>query len=95
MYFILFYETVDDYVEKRAPYRNTHLELAQQARNSGALVMAGALAEPADGAVLVFRGESPEVAEEFAKNDPYVKNGLIKKWTVRAWNVVIGEDTAS
>ena len=91
MYYLLIYETVANYVERRAPFRTEHLKLAQEARNSGALILAGALSDPTDGAVLVFKGESPEVAEDFAKNDPYVINGLIKKWTVREWTVVIGE----
>lgn len=90
MYYILFYTTVSDYVEKRAAYRAEHLRLAQEARESGSLVMAGALAEPADGAVLVFKGDSAKVAEDFAKNDPYVLNGLIKDWEVRPWTVVVG-----
>jgi uncharacterized protein len=90
MYYILFYKTVDNYVEKRAPYREEHLKYANAAHDKGALVMAGALAEPADGAVLLFKGDGPSVAEEFAKNDPYVKNGLITEWKVRPWTVVIG-----
>lgn len=90
MYYILFYKTVDNYVEKRAPYRNEHLALAKSAYEDGNLVMAGALAEPADGAVLVFKGDGPHVAEEFAQNDPYVKNGLISEWHVRPWTVVVG-----
>ena len=90
MFYILFYKTVDDYIEKRAPYREEHLAYARAAHQRGALVMAGALAEPADGAVLVFKGEGPSVAEDFAKDDPYVKNGLITEWQVRPWTVVIG-----
>lgn len=90
MYYILFYKTVDNYIEKRAPYREKHLALVKTVHARGHLVMAGALAEPADGAVLVFKGEGPFVAEEFAKNDPYVLNGLITEWKVRPWNVVIG-----
>jgi uncharacterized protein len=92
MYYILSYKTVENYIEKRAAYREDHLKLAQAARQSGALVMAGALADPADGALLVFKGDSPQVAEDFARNDPYVKNGLIKEWKVRIWTVVIGGD---
>jgi uncharacterized protein YciI len=65
MYYILFYKTVENYVERRAPYRREHLALAQQAQASGELVMAGALAEPADGAVLVFKGDGPGAAEAF------------------------------
>ncbi len=56
----------------------------------GELVIAGALADPPDGAVLVFKGNGGEVAEQFAKQDPYVINGLITEWKVRPWTVVIG-----
>jgi uncharacterized protein YciI len=90
MYYILFYKTVDNYVEKRAPYREEHLAYAKASIERGDLVMAGALAEPVDGAVLVFKGDGPSVAEDFAKNDPYVKNGLITEWQVRSWTVVVG-----
>jgi len=90
MHTILFYEVVDDYVERRTPFRAEHLELARQAYERGEIVLGGALAEPADGAVLVFRGESTNAAVAFANADPYVKNGLVKSWRVRKWNTVIG-----
>ena len=90
MYYLLFYETVADYIEKRAPYREEHLALARKAHERGEMVLGGALAEPADGAVLVFRGDSPAAAENFVKNDPYVKAGLIIRWRVRPWTVVVG-----
>lgn len=92
MYYILFYKTVDDYIEKRDHYRDEHLRLAQKAHENGVLVMAGALDDPPDSAVLVFKGESPEVAKEFARNDPYVKNELIREWYVRPWRVVVGDE---
>lgn len=90
-YYLLFYKTIENYVEKRAPYRAEHLKMAEEAYQNGDLLMAGAMAEPADGAVLIFKSESPKIAEDFAKNDPYVKNGLIKSWEVRPWTVVVGE----
>jgi len=90
MHTILFYDVVDDYVERRAQFRAEHLELGRQAQERGELVLAGALAEPVDGAVLVFRGESPDAAVAFAKADPYVRNGLVKAWRVRKWTTVIG-----
>ena len=90
MYYLLFYKTADDYLEKRGAYRAEHLGLAQEAQDRGEIVLAGAFANPADGAVLVFKGDSPAVAEAFARNDPYVKNGLIVEWWVREWTVVIG-----
>jgi len=90
VYYILFYKTVENYVEKRAPYRSLHLAYATAAFERGEMVMAGALADPADGAVLIFKGDGPQVAEGFARNDPYVKAGLIVEWEVRPWTVVIG-----
>ena len=90
MYYLLFYDLVPDYIEKRAPYREEHLSLARKAHERGEMVMGGALAEPADGAVLVFKGQSAEVAENFVRNDPYVKAGLVGRWRVRPWTVVIG-----
>jgi uncharacterized protein YciI len=92
MYYILFYTTVENYVERRAPYRPEHLALVNEMHKSGALVMAGALSDPADGAVLIFKSDGPEIAEEFVKRDPYVKNGLIREWKVREWTVVVGNE---
>jgi uncharacterized protein YciI len=79
-------------VERRAPLRELHLKLAKEAHERNEIVLAGALADPVDGAVFVFRGESPEAAEAFAKADPYVLNGLVKTWRVRKWTTVIGND---
>jgi hypothetical protein len=90
MHYILFYDVVDDYVEKRAKFRDEHLKLATQAHQRGELVLAGALADPVDAAVLVFREQ--ESAEAFAKADPYVNNRLVKAWRVRRWTTVIGDD---
>lgn len=92
MHYILFYQTVENYVERRIPFREEHLSLAQKAFQNGSLILGGALDDPADGAVLVFKGDSPKVAEEFAQNDPYVKNGLITQWHFRPWTVVIGNE---
>ncbi len=88
MYYILFYKTVENYIERRAPLRGDHLGLVSEFHNDGRLIMAGALTEPADGAVLIFRGDTPEAAHEFVSRDPYVKNGLITEWSVRQWMVV-------
>ena len=90
MHTILFYDVVDDYVERRASFRAEHLELARQAYERGEVVLGGALADPTDGAILVFRGDCTAAAEAFARADPYVKNGLVKSWRVRKWTTVIG-----
>ncbi len=94
-HYLLFYDLSDDYLQKRAAFRASHLEKAWQAHQRGELILAGALAEPADGAVLLFKGASPEPAEAFARTDPYVVNGLVSRWRVRAWTTVVGESAAS
>jgi uncharacterized protein YciI len=91
MHYLLFYDVVPDYVERRAPLRAEHLALAQAAYARGELVLGGALADPVDGAVLVFRGDSPTAAEAFVAADPYVRHGLVTRWRVRAWTTVIGD----
>jgi uncharacterized protein YciI len=90
-HFLLEYHLVEDYVDRRAPLRSAHLALASAARERGELVLAGALTDPVDRALLVFTGEDGSAAEAFAKNDPYVLNGLVESWAVRPWTVVVGE----
>src|SRR5260370_16830008 len=88
-YYALFYEVVDDFVARRAPFRDEHLRLASLAHDRGEIVFAGALAEPADRALIVFHADNKSRVEAFARRDPYVANGLVKKWEVRPWTVVI------
>src|SRR6266849_1552413 len=95
MHYLLFYEVAEDYVSRRAEFREAHLEKAWKARARGELVLGGALANPVDGAVLLFRGDSPEVAEKFAEADPYVTNGAVKRWHVREWKTVAGEEAST
>ena len=95
MHYLLFYEVGEDYVSRRAQFRELHLAKAWEASKQGDLVLAGALANPVDGAVLLFKGDSPEVAEKFARTDPYVLNGAIKRWYVREWTTVAGEAAAT
>ena len=90
MYYLLFYDVVENYAERRMAFRAEHLEYARKAFQRGELALAGALANPIDGAVLLFRGSSPDVAAAFAEGDPYVRNGLITRWRVREWTVVVG-----
>ena len=90
MYLALTYEVVDDYLERRSAHRAEHLGLAREASERGELVLAGAFADPPDGALLVFQGADRAVAERFAAADPYVRNGLVKSWRIREWTVVVG-----
>lgn len=92
MHYLLFYDVVDDYMQRRVEFRGLHLAHAQRAVERGELVLGGALADPPDRAVLLFRGDSPRAAEAFATADPYVINGVVKAWRVREWTTVVGPD---
>jgi uncharacterized protein YciI len=93
-HFLLFYNASDSYVQKRSAFRDAHLKYAWAAQARGELLLAGALADPVDGAVLLFQGDSAQIAESFAKQDPYVVNGLVTEWRVREWSTVVGDSAA-
>ena len=90
MYLALQYDLVDDYLERRPEFREEHLGLARAAHERGELALAGAFTDPADGALLVWSTEDRSVVEAFAQSDPYVRNGLVREWRLREWNVVVG-----
>lgn len=90
-HYVLLYDVVDNFVERRTPYREEHLRLVRDAHERGNLLLAGALGDPADRALLVFRADRGTV-EAFARNDPYVRSGLVRRWEVQPWAVVVGRE---
>jgi uncharacterized protein YciI len=89
-YYVLFYHVVADYMARRTEFRDEHLRLARAAHERGELSLGGAFANPADGALLVFRAADSSVVEDFVRSDPYVIHGLVTRWEIRPWTVVIG-----
>ena len=89
MHLLLEYSLADDYLARRAELREEHLALAQAAHGRGELLLAGALPDPYDRALLVWTAERA-VVEDFVAHDPYVVHGLVTGWTIRPWNVVVG-----
>ena len=94
-YFALIYYVVDSFVSRRTAFREEHLRLVGKANRRGELLLAGALGDPVDRALLVFRTQDRSIAEDFARNDPYVINGLVTRWEVQPWAVVIGNDSTT
>ncbi|MCC5913224.1 MAG: YciI family protein [Balneolaceae bacterium] len=94
MHYLLIYDLTPDYLERREKFRDEHLKLAWEAAEKGILILGGALQNPTEKAVLLFDCDTPDVARTFAKADPYVKEGLVKSWSVRPWTTVVGK-TAS
>lgn len=95
MHFLLLYELAPSYLHERALYRSEHLRFAWAAHDRGELVLAGALTDPPDQAVLLFQGEDDTAARAFAESDPYVKAGLVTHWSVRPWTTVVGTCAAT
>ena len=89
MHLVLEYTLADDYLRRRAALREEHLALLRAAHERGELLMAGALPDPHDRALLVWTAPR-EVVEGFAESDPYVVQGLVTGWTIRPWAVVVG-----
>jgi uncharacterized protein YciI len=95
MHYLLFYDVSSDYLERRAAFRKEHLKLCWQLQERGELILGGALADPVDCAVLLFKADSADVVERFVAADPYVRNGLVTRWRVRPWTTVVGKDASS
>jgi len=90
MHYLLFYDYVENAVERRARFREEHLRLAGEAVGRGELLMGGAFADPVDGAALLFRADDPSVVDDFVRLDPYVRGGVVTRWRIRPWTVVVG-----
>ncbi|MGY5883571.1 YciI-like protein [Modestobacter lacusdianchii] len=90
MHLLLEYTLAEDYLERRSALRADHLALARAAHERGELLLAGALPDPFDRALLVWTAPR-EVVERFVEADPYVVHGLVTGWTIRPWNVVVGD----
>ena len=85
----LFYDYVENAVEKRAPYRADHLAHARTWKDDGRIVMAGALGTPPHGGLFVFLVDDPALIEEFVAADPYVAGGIVTGHRVVPWTVVV------
>jgi uncharacterized protein YciI len=91
-HFLLIYNYAPDWMEKRGPVRPAHLELARASVARDELQLGGAV--PSDESpfgLVLFKSETAQTAEDFARADPYVNQGVVAKWRVREWITVVGE----
>jgi uncharacterized protein YciI len=91
MYYLLTYDLVEDYFQRRAEDGDEHIRFLWDAYDRKELILGGALLEPVDQGVYLFKGDSPAVAEQFAQRDSYVRRGFVKSWKVRPWMIVAGD----
>ena len=89
-YYALIYHLVDDYITRRTQFRSEHLKMSKELNVQNKLILGGAFSNPPDTALLIFQVDDKSVIEDFVEKDPYVKNGLVTKYEIRPWTVVIG-----
>jgi uncharacterized protein YciI len=91
--YLLEYEYVENMGEKRTPHRQRHLDYTKPYVDNKNLVAGGALVPAIDKGFLIFRGFNDiHDVEKFARHDPYVQSGLVKKWKVSEWAIVVGDE---
>ncbi len=95
MHYLLIYQITPDYLQRRSEFRDAHLALAWAAVERDELVFGGAVGDPPDSAILLFNCDSPAIPSTFARDDPYVKNGLVESWQVKPWATVVGHDATN
>jgi uncharacterized protein YciI len=84
---ILFYEYVPDIAERRTPHRQAHLALLRDLHARAECLLAGATGDPVHGAAIVFR--TPEAAEQFVRDDPYARAGLVAAHRIEPMSVAV------
>jgi len=89
--YVLQYDYVADAFEKRKPHREAHLAFISKQVENGNVVLAGAVGNPPTGGLLIFRNLSSNDIEQFAQQDPYVTNGVVKKYTIEPYMAVTGD----
>lgn len=89
-HFVLFYEYPADFRERRASHRPAHLAHCQASIARDELQLGGAFADDPPQGMLLFKAESPQTAEDFARADPYVRGGVVNSWRAREWTTVVG-----
>ena len=88
--FAVLYQYVPDMQSRRDPHRAAHLAWLRRLAADGVVLLAGALQDPIDGAILVFRGESALAVRRLLLEDPYASAELISLVTVRPIGLAVG-----
>ena len=88
MKYVLFYESAEDVRSKAPLHMPAHRARYEEFHARGSLLMLGTFANPQEeGSMAIFT--SREAAEEFARGDPFVLNGVVRRWQLREWNEVL------
>lgn len=88
--FLLEYEFVDGMLERIPATRPQHLDYMEPFVEKGNVLAIGTLVPKVDRGIVIIRASSLEDAEDIARSDPYVKDGLVMNWKVTEWMVIAG-----
>ena len=92
--YLLKYEYIPDVLEKRGPHREGHISLAKKMIEENKCLSGGPTGEPnmkvPTGALFVFT--DLDSAKYYVDHDPYVKNGIVTKYTIEEWNIVVKKE---
>ena len=87
-HYLLLYDYVQDMSSRRGPIGKLTWRRIASERESGRVVMAGALGDPPRGAAIVFSGVDAGFVEDFVRGDPYVEAALVPRWHVERWYLI-------
>lgn len=90
VYYAAFFTTSFDTIEEaQAQFPDAlaaHIARSKEFHQAGTLLMAGAfLKNPGEPLSTMAILTSREAAEEYAKGDPFVLNGMVANWYIREW----------
>ena len=81
---VLFYHPAPDVLAKAPVHFPAHKARLDEFQRRGELLAVGTWADPREGSMAVFR--SRPAAEAFAKDDPFVTNGVVSRYDIKDWN---------
>jgi len=84
---VVFYERSDVSIEKVMEIYPRHKQLVDGFAEEGKVIAIGAFTNPADGSMGVFKDKAS--AEEFVNQDPFVKEGIVGKMSMKEWNEIL------
>jgi uncharacterized protein YciI len=84
MKYVLFYEATPDFLTKVPLHIVAHRAMWGSYAADGRLLMIGPFTDqPAGGALGIFSTRA--AAQSFAEEDPFVRGGIVARWTIREW----------
>jgi uncharacterized protein len=88
MKYVLFYESADDVMTRAPTYFPAHGARVQTFHARGEILMVGTFGDPQEqGSMAIFPTRA--AAQAFVDGDPFVLEGVVRRWEIREWNEVL------